>query len=414
MDHKELRINGDRLWQRLMTMAQIGATAKGGVCRVALTDEDKAGRDLFVEWCEAADCTVTVDQMGSIFARREGCSGNQPAVMAGSHLDSQPTGGKYDGVYGVLAALEVVETLNDHQIETDLPIDIVSWTNEEGARFAPAMTAAGVFCGEFSLENALAIQDRDGITIGEELQRIGYAGTAPVGERPFKATFEIHIEQGPILEAEGKSVGIVTGVQAMRWYNITIAGKETHAGTTPMDRRFDPVQAALPMWTQVYDLAVEHAPDARVTIGEIHAAPASINTVPGSLFFTLDMRHPSEEILQAMDSALYQIAEEESSRSGLPIDVQGIWHSPAVRFDPSCIDSVRRAVEITDVSAMEIVSGAGHDAVYVSRVAPTSMIFVPCKDGLSHNELESAKKEDLIDGCNVLLHAVLDQAVSLR
>ena len=412
MDYKNLRINGERLWDRLMTMAQIGATPKGGVCRVALTDEDKVGRDLFIEWCEAAGCTITIDQMGSIFARRPGRNNELPAVMAGSHLDSQPTGGKYDGVYGVLAALELVETLNDHNIETEVPIDIVSWTNEEGARFAPAMLAAGVFCGEFSLEFGHTRTDRDGLTVGDELQRIGYDGAAAVGDRPFKATFEIHIEQGPILEAEGKSVGVVTGVQAMRWYNITIAGKETHAGTTPMDRRLDPVQAALPMWTQVFDLAVEHGPDARVTIGEIHASPASINTVPGALHFTLDMRHPSEEILLAMDQAVYQIAEEESSRSGRPIAVDGIWHSPAVNFDESCIESVRKAVDRTGVQAMEIVSGAGHDAVYISRVAPTAMIFVPCADGLSHNELESAEKGDLIDGCNVLLHAVLDQAMA--
>jgi len=409
--HPTLRINGDRLWTRLMDMAQIGATAKGGVNRVALSDEDRIGRDLFIQWCEAAGCTVSVDQIGNIFARRPGKNNDAPAVMAGSHLDSQPTGGKYDGVYGVLAALEVIETLNDYNIETDVPIEIVNWTNEEGARFAPAMLASGVFCGEFSLEYGLTREDRSGLTIRDELKRIGYAGAEKIGQRNYKATFEIHIEQGPILEAEGKAVGIVTGVQAMRWYNITIPGKESHAGTTPMERRRDPVQAALPIWSQVFDVAAEHAPDSRVTIGEIYASPASINTVPGSLFFTLDMRHPSEESLLNMDNSVRQIVEEIVAASGLEVNFEEIWYSPAVTFDPACIDSVRRAVETTGVSAMEIVSGAGHDAVYISRVAPTSMIFVPCADGLSHNELESAEKHDLVDGCNVLLHAMLDQAI---
>ncbi len=406
-----LRINGDRLWQRLMAMAQIGATPKGGVCRVALTAEDKAGRDRFIQWCEAAGCTVSIDQMGNIFARRAGAQNDRPAILAGSHLDSQPTGGKFDGVYGVLAALEVVETLNDHGVTTDAPIEIVSWTNEEGARFAPAMIASGVFAGVFELDYGLSRADKAGCTIGTELQRIGYAGDMLVGGRTFGATFEIHIEQGPILEAAGKPIGIVTGVQGCRWYHLTLAGKESHAGTTPMDRRQDPVQTMLPILQRFYAVTERYMPDIRLTIGDIQSTPGVINTIPGQLTITVDVRHPSAAILDAVDAALQAIVHEECATANLPGKLEEIWYSPPVEFAPACVDAVRRAVVTAGAAAMEIVSGAGHDAVYVSRVAPTSMIFVPCEDGLSHNELENAAQEDLIIGANVLLHAVLDRAI---
>lgn len=405
-----LKINEERQWDRLMEMAQIGGTAKGGVCRVALTDEDKLGRDLFIKWCREAGCTVEVDQIGNIFARRAGMKNEMPPVLIGSHLDSQPTGGKFDGVYGVLAGLEVVETLNDHGIQTEAPIEIVSWTNEEGARFAPAMLASGVFAEVFSLDYAYSRVDQEGKKLGDELERIGYKGKMAVGNRPYSATFEIHIEQGPILEKEQKSIGIVTGVQGIRWYDLILRGKETHAGPSPMSYRIDPVKAAIPILTEVYGLADKYSPDARVTIGYLHAEPGVKNTVPGTLTISVDMRHPDAAILEAMDKDFKQIIEGENQRSRVHGEVVDIWYSPPVVFAPQCVQAVRNAVEKMEVAAMEIVSGAGHDAVYVSKVAPTAMIFIPCDDGLSHNELENAQPEDVLNGTNVLLHAVLEMA----
>lgn len=405
-----LKINEERQWNRLMEMAQIGGTAKGGVCRVALTDEDKLGRDLFIKWCREAGCTVEVDQIGNIFARRAGMNKEIPPVLIGSHLDSQPTGGKFDGVYGVLAGLEVVETLNDHGIQTEAPIEIVSWTNEEGARFAPAMLASGVFAEVFSLDYAYSRVDQEGKKLGDELERIGYKGKMAVGNRPYSATFEIHIEQGPILEKEQKSIGIVTGVQGIRWYDLILRGKETHAGPSPMSYRIDSVKAAIPILTEVYGLADKYSPDARVTIGYLHAEPGVKNTVPGTLTISVDMRHPDAAILEAMDKDFKQIIEGENQRSRVHGEVVDIWYSPPVVFAPQCVQAVRNAVEKMEVAAMEIVSGAGHDAVYVSKVAPTAMIFIPCDDGLSHNELENAQPEDVLNGTNVLLHAVLEMA----
>ncbi|MEM6378494.1 MAG: Zn-dependent hydrolase [Bacteroidota bacterium] len=402
-----IKINGKRHWQRLMDMAKIGGTPKGGVCRVALTDEDKLGRDLFIKWCKEASCKIEIDQMGNIFARRPGKNKALPAVMVGSHLDSQPTGGKFDGVYGVLAGLEVIETLNDHQIETEFPIEVVSWTNEEGARFAPAMIASGVFAGEFSLDYAYARADKTGKTIGEELDRIGYKGSLPVGNRPYAATFEVHIEQGPILELENKSIGIVTGVQGIRWYDVVLTGKETHAGPSPMSYRVDPVKAAIPVLQKLFGIADRYAPDGRVTIGYLDASPGVKNTVPGVLTISIDMRHPDDRILKSMDNDLKMILKEEANKTKVSTALKEIWYSPPVIFADKCIDAVRNASQTLAIPAKEMVSGAGHDAVYISKVAPTSMIFIPCKDGLSHNELESAKQEDVIDGTNVLLHAVL-------
>lgn len=408
--YQALRVNGDRLWDRLMAMARIGATAKGGVCRVTLTDEDKDGRDLFIHWCEEAGCSITVDQMGNIFARRAGAVDHLDPVLVGSHLDSQPTGGKFDGAYGVLAGLEVIETLNDYHIVTSAPLELVSWTNEEGARFAPAMIGSGVFAGVFDLDYALSIKDKSDLSIGAELERIGYAGAAKVGGRFFKAALELHIEQGPILENEGKIIGIVSGVQGTRWYDVVIAGKEAHAGPTPMSHRRDPVKGLLSILERIYRLAEQYAPHGRATIGDIKAEPGVINTVPGRLTVKVDLRHPDAAALEAMHQALRMIVKEACEAAGLSGQVHDIWHSPPVRFDPGCIESVRKAAETVGLPAMEIVSGAGHDAVYVARVAPTSMIFIPCEGGLSHNELENAKESDVIAGANVLLHAVLDQA----
>ncbi|NET34388.1 MAG: Zn-dependent hydrolase [Cyanothece sp. SIO1E1] len=405
-----LKIDNNRLWDRLMCMAEIGGTPKGGVCRVALSEEDKRGRDLFIEWCKAAGCTIEVDPMGNIFARRAGIDPDLPAVMIGSHLDSQPTGGKFDGVYGVLAGLEVVESLNDHDIKTKHPIEIVSWTNEEGARFAPAMIGSGVFAGTFSLDYAYSRTDKEGRTLGEELEKIGFKGTAPLGQRAYKATFEVHIEQGPILEAEGKSVGVVTGVQGIHWYDLTLSGKETHAGPSPMSYRVDPVKAAIPLLQQVYQLAETYAPHARVTIGYLDASPGVKNTVPGQLKISLDLRHPDADIMERMDSDLKSIIAEVSQHTSVQFELEDIWYSPPVAFDQNCIAAVQEAVDLLQIPAMQMVSGAGHDAVYLAGYAPTSMIFIPCEDGLSHNELEKAFPEDVEAGTNVLLHAVLSMA----
>ena len=330
--------------------------------------------------------------------------------MVGSHLDSQPTGGKFDGALGVLAGLEVIETLNDHNAVTSTPLELVTWTNEEGARFAPAMIGSGVFAGVFDLDYGLSRVDREGLSIREELQRIGYAGTAAVGGRSFKAAFELHIEQGPVLESEGKIIGIVSGVQGIRWYDLVITGKEAHAGPTPMSHRRDPVKGMLPVLQGIYALADTYAPHGRATIGDIAAEPGVINTVPGRLTIKVDLRHPEAAVLDAMHHSLHQLVPELCRTADLSGQVIDIWHSPPVGFDPGCIESVRVAVETLGLPAIDIVSGAGHDAVYVSRIAPTSMIFIPCEDGLSHNELENAAKEDVVAGADVLLHAVLAQA----
>ena len=404
-----LRIDGGRLWRSLMEMAEIGATPKGGVKRLALSDEDRQGRDLFVRWCEEAGLAVAVDRMGSIFARRAGKRDDLPPVLAGSHLDSQPTGGKFDGAWGVLAALEVVRTLNDAGVETERPIEIVSWTNEEGSRFSPPMIASGVFAGVFTLDHAYAIRDKDGRSIGEELARIGYQGEAAVG-RPVHAYFEAHIEQGPILEDEGKSIGVVTGAMGQRWYEITVMGEEAHAGPTPMPKRRDALVGAARMIDLVNRIGFESGPDAHATCGLITVEPGSRNVIPGRAWFTAEFRHASDEMLARMDRALKEGCAEIARRSQVEVDVKDFWIAPAQPFDPHCVGLVRRAAEELGYSHRDIVSGAGHDAVYMARVAPTAMIFVPCERGISHNEAENAKPEDVEAGTNVLLRAVLAAA----
>jgi N-carbamoyl-L-amino-acid hydrolase len=409
--YEQVRINGYRLMQRLREMAQIGATSKGGVRRVALTDEDKAGRDLFIQWCQDAGYQITIDKMGNIFARRAGSQEDLEPVFTGSHLDSQPTGGKFDGVYGVLAGLEVIETLNDEQIQTRHPVEVVSWTNEEGARFAPGLTGSGVFAGVFDLKYGLSRVDKDGSTLGEELQRIGYAGEASVGGRSIKAAFEAHIEQGPILEAEEKSIGIVQGVQGLRWYDLIFEGAEAHAGTTPMEARRDPVAGAVSVLRRIYHENEKLSPHGRATFGDLHVEPGSRNTVPGKLTVSLDFRHPDSEVLDAMHEQIKTIMEKECEALGLIGRVDQIWHMDPISFAPECIAAVKRAADNLGYPAKEMISGAGHDALFLAQVMPTGMIFVPCENGLSHNELENAKAEDLIAGANVLLQVVFDFAI---
>jgi len=406
----DLRVNGQRLWDSLMEMARIGATAKGGCNRQALTDLDKQGRDLFVQWCEDAGCNVTFDEVGNIFAQRPGKNPDLPPVITGSHLDTQPTGGKFDGVYGVLAGLEVVRSLNDAGIETEAPLEVAVWTNEEGARFSPAMIGSGVWAGEFDLDYAYAREDKEGNTFGAELQRIGYKGDIPAKPRPLAAAFEVHIEQGPILEAEEKTIGVLSGVQGMYWYDLTLTGQPCHAGPSPMEGRRDPFMGLHRILDQLYRLAEEHAPWARATFGDIRVEPGSRNTVPEKLVLAVDLRHPDQKILDQMDQRFRQIAAAVAEETGLKHDIRDEWRSPAVAFDPKCVEAVRSAVAELGYSNKEMVSGAGHDSVYISRVAPTSMIFVPCEKGLSHNEAENAEPEDLEAGANVLLHAMLNMA----
>ena len=405
-----IRINGDRLWQSLMTLAKIGATEKGGVCRLALTDLDREARDLFVRWCKEAGCTVTIDKMGNIFARRAGRDDSLPPVMTGSHIDTQPTGGKFDGAYGVLAGLEVIRTLNDHGTETEAPVEVVVWTNEEGSRFAPAMVASGVFGGAFDLDYALSRADTEGKTMGEELKRIGYFGDQQVGGRKVGAFFEAHIEQGPILEAEKKQIGVVQGVQGIRWYEIVVTGQEAHAGPTPMKRRKDALVGASRMVGHVNRIGLENQPYACATVGMMQVSPNSRNTIPGRVFFTVDFRHPDEAVLNRMDAALRQACADEAKAIGLTLDLKEIWYSPPVKFARECVGAVERAAKELGYANMPIISGAGHDAVYLSRVAPTAMVFVPCEDGISHNEIENATKDDVAAGCDVLLRAMIERA----
>jgi beta-ureidopropionase / N-carbamoyl-L-amino-acid hydrolase len=407
-----VKINQARLWDSIMEMAKIGATPKGGCNRLALTDLDKEARDLFIAWCKEAGCTVTVDRMGNIFARRPGKNNALDPVVCGSHLDTQPTGGKFDGVFGVLAALEVIRTLNDLNYETDAPVEAVAWTNEEGARFAPAMTASGVFAGVFSEEYALSRADGDGKTIGEELERIGYKGELPCGGRSFRALFEAHIEQGPALEAENKTIGAVSGIQGIRWFECTVSGSESHAGTTPMPARHDALLGAARIVDGIHAIAMAHAPEAVATVGRLQVYPGSTNVVPGSAFFSVDLRHPDDGVLKDMASELEGLVNRITAGLALTHDLHEIWYSPPIPFDASCIASIRQAAEEGGYAWRDIVSGAGHDAGNIAKIAPTGMIFVPCAGGVSHNEAESATPEDLAAGCNVLLRAVLAHALA--
>ncbi|MFO7484182.1 Zn-dependent hydrolase [Oceanibaculum nanhaiense] len=406
---KNIQIRGDRLWDSLMEMAKIGATEKGGNCRLAASDLDKEGRDLFVRWCKEAGCTVTVDGIGNIFARRPGKNNDLPPVMTGSHLDTQPTGGRFDGVYGVLAGLEVVRTLNDAGIETEAPVEVVVWTNEEGSRFSPAMMGSGVFAGVFPLDEIQAKQDIDGLKLGDELRRIGYEGTAPMG-KPVKAYFEAHIEQGPILEAEKKPVGIVTGAQGQRWYEVTVVGQEAHAGPTPMARRRDALVGASRMVQEVNRIGLANQPYACATVGFMQVSPNSRNVIPGRVFFAVDFRHPDDAVLTKMDSELRAACAKIAAEAGLEVEVSEFWYFPPTPFDAKCVAAVREGAKLYGYDHMDIVSGAGHDAVYMAKVAPTGMIFVPCEDGISHNEVENADPKDLEAGGNVLLHAMLERA----
>ncbi len=403
-----LRIDGARLWQSLMTMAEIGATAKGGVRRLALSDVDRAGRALFTQWAEAAGCQVGSDGIGNMFARRPGRDDSLAPVLVGSHLDSQPTGGKFDGAYGVLAALEVVRSLADAGVETLRPIEIVNWTNEEGSRFAPAMMGSGAYSGALDLAQVLAQEETGGgQTVAEALAEHDLAGAAAVGGRTPHAYFEAHIEQGPILEAAGHTVGIVTAIQGIRWFDCRVEGMEAHAGPTPMPARKDALLAAARLVERVHAIALEHAPDGRGTVGEFRISPDSRNVIPGSVHLGIDMRHPDADALAAMAAAL---REAHDGLEGYGGTLEEIWYSPPTAFDSACVAAVRGAAEALGASYREITSGAGHDAKYMADICPSAMVFIPCRDGISHNEIESAEPEHATAGADVLLLAVMEKA----
>jgi len=410
MSIANLRINGQRLWDSLMELAQIGATPKGGVKRLALTDLDKQGRDLVVSWAKQAGLTVTIDQIGNVFMRRAGKNPALPPIMSGSHIDTQPTGGKFDGNYGVLAALEVVRTLNDHNIETEAPIEVAFWTNEEGSRFVPVMMGSGVFCGAFSLETAYAAKDTEGKTVGDELARIGYKGTEVPGQHPIGAYFETHIEQGPVLEDADKVIGVVPGVLGLSWYDCVVTGMEAHAGPTPMGLRKDALQVATRIMQEVVNIGNRYPPYGRGTVGMVQVFPNSRNVIPGEVKFSMDLRNVSAELLDTMHNEILAYVDKTSKDSGLNISVERVSYYPPCPFHPDCVNAVREATAALGYSTMDVVSGAGHDAIYTARLAPSGMIFVPCKDGISHNEIEDAKSEHLEAGCNVLLHAMLGRA----
>ena len=407
---ENLRINGDRLWESLMDMAKVGPGVAGGNNRQTLTDSDKEGRELFQRWCDEAGLTMGVDKMGTMFMTRAGTDPEALPVYIGSHLDTQPTGGKYDGVLGVLAGLEVVRSMNDLGIRTKHPVVVTNWTNEEGARFAPAMVASGVFAGVHSLDYAYGRKDMDGKLFGDELKRIGWVGDEEVGARKMHAYFEYHIEQGPILEAEAKQIGVVTHCQGLWWLEFTLTGKEAHTGSTPMTMRVNAGLAMARIMEMVQDVAMGEQPGAVAGVGQVKFSPNSRNVLPGTVVFTVDLRTPSQEKLDRMRATIEAKAAEISAELGVGCSVEAVGHFDPVTFDPTLVGRVRAAAEKLGYSHMNIISGAGHDACWTAKVAPSTMIMCPCVGGLSHNEAEEISMEWAAAGCDVLFHAVVETA----
>jgi N-carbamoyl-L-amino-acid hydrolase len=403
-----LTINPERLWASLMELARIGATPKGGVRRLALTEEDRLGRDLFVRWCRDAGMAVEIDAIGNILARRAGTQADLPPVVMGSHLDSQPSGGKFDGAYGVMAGLEVVRTLDDAGVRTRAPLEVVAWTNEEGSRFVPTLMGSGVYAGVHTLEHALQQRDVDGVSARDALAAIGYSGAAT--PHPFGAYFEAHIEQGPVLEEQRTTIGVVLGALGQRWFDVVVLGQDAHAGPTPMQTRRDALLAASRLVGAVHRIGCEHPDYARGTVGFMTVKPNSRNVVPGEVRMSVDLRSATWATLDAMVDDLRRCIHAVQSECRVDIRLDEVVAFPPSAFAEDLVAGVREAAERLDHSHLDIVSGAAHDAVYISRIAPTAMIFVPCAGGISHNELESARPEDLAAGCDVLLHAVLSRA----
>ncbi|AHF79087.1 N-carbamyl-L-cysteine amidohydrolase (plasmid) [Sodalis praecaptivus] len=403
------RVNGERLWQSLQTLATIGATPGGGVTRLALSAEDGRGRDLLREWAQEAGFSCEVDELGNMFMRR---AGNNPAlapVLTGSHGDSQPLGGNYDGIYGVLAGLEALRTLNDRQISTERDIVLVNWTNEEGARFAPAMLGSGVWSGVFEKDYALTRQDQTGVSVGDALAAIQYAGARPAKAISLHASYEIHIEQGPILEAEHIDIGVVHAAMGLRWYDATIRGFATHAGTTPLSARRDALCGFAQLTLAVEQIGHRFAPDGRATVGMAQIAPNSRNVVPGQVNCSVELRHPDAAKLAEMETAL-RLAVEGLAQRQLEGTLDKIFEYTPVAFHSACVAEIERAAQALGYSHRRMVSGAGHDACYVNRVAPTAMIFIPCEKGISHNEAENILPAWAERGANVLLNTLLASA----
>lgn len=407
------RVNGVRLWDSLHEMAAIGATPKGGVRRLALSDLDRQGRDRFRELCEAAGLRVRVDSIGNMFARREGTDPSRPPVLFGSHLDSQPSGGKFDGALGVMAGLEVMRTLDDLGLQTDAPLELVNWTDEEGARFGRSLMGSGVWAGVYDPAVVEAARDLEGVSVGEALDAIGYRGPEPA--RPFAADayFELHIEQGPILEREGRQLGIVTGAQAQVWWDVVATGQDSHAGTTPPGGRKDALVCAARIVDLVDRMMRARGEDGRGTVGQMQVLPNSRNVIPGEVRFTVEFRHPNEAEIERLSVQFPREAGFIARDCGVRVEMQELLRMPAQPFDAGCVELVRQAAARLGYSSREIVSGAGHDAVYVTRHVPTAMIFTPCKDGLSHNEAESIEPGEAEAGCQVLFEAVVVRACSV-
>lgn len=404
-----LRIDADRLWSRLMAMAEVAATPAGGSNRQALSDDDAAGRALFVRWARRAGCSIETDAIGNLFARRPGVDPEAPPIVLGSHLDTQPTGGRFDGVYGVLGALEVLETLNDQALRTIASLEVAVWTNEEGSRFPMSMMGSAVWAGVLNLNEARSLQDRPGVTVGEELDRLGWAGNSEFG-RQLGAYLELHIEQGPVLEESGTSIGVVTGVQGFRWYTVTLSGLPAHAGTTPMDRRRDPARALAAALDGLYESILASGPAARVTPAQFRSVPISPNTVPAEVTFSLDLRHPDTAVLDQIENLARRIIGDAAARHGCEHRIDIDNDSPPVTFDERCVAAVAAAADKSGYRHKRIVSGAGHDACHVALKAPAAMIFIPCRNGLSHNEAESIEPTAAGEGATVLLHAALELA----
>jgi N-carbamoyl-L-amino-acid hydrolase len=405
-----VKVNADRLWESLMTHGQIGHTNKGGLNRLALTELDKQGRDLFKRWCEEAGCKVSIDEIGNIFARREGLDNDLPPVMTGSHIDTQPTGGKFDGCFGVMAGLEAIRTLNDFNIKTLAPIEVGAWTNEEGCRFPPCMMGSGVFTGKFSLDTALKTKDEKGITVQEALKSIKYDGSKSHIGHAVSAYYEAHIEQGPILEDEDKQIGVVIGALGQKWFDIDIVGVEAHAGPTPMHLRKDASLAGAELILFLNNLALQNAPHGRGTVGCFDIFPSSRNVIPGRVKMTADIRHLQAEVLDKMVKELHEKVDDLSNKYTVQITIIPTADFPPIGFDSNCIKNVRDAAYKLDYPTMDIVSGAGHDAIFMADVAAAGMIFIPCEGGISHNELERANVEDLGAGASVLLNVLLSSA----
>ncbi|HEX7926139.1 MAG TPA: Zn-dependent hydrolase [bacterium] len=403
-------VNQDRLWQSLMDMAKVGPGVAGGNKRVALTEEDRQGRDLFVGWCKASGATVSIDAIGNIFARRPGSEPDAAPVMTGSHLDTQPTGGRFDGVFGVLAGLEVLRALNDAKVQTRRPVEVVVWTNEEGSRFQPAMFGSGVFSGKMRLADSYAAKDADGVTVGDALKKIGYAGPVPAAPRPIHAYLEAHIEQGPVLEHEKKTIGIVSGIQGVKWFKVRVTGVNAHAGTTPMEVRRDPLLGAAKMVQAIDQITRATRPDCVGTVGEFKVGPGSINVINQDVRFSVDLRCPDATVLAKLETDVTATCKRIAQESGLKLDWDPIWYSEPTDFDGKVVNTVAQAAKAHGYSARHIVSGAGHDAKYLAEICPTGMIFIPCEAGISHNEAENITPQDAAAGAIVLLNTVLQLA----